>query len=206
MKLIQLALKYCKKIICILLIMVCMITTCGFDNQYTIDDNVKTELLNKAKIVEWVDFDNIMSIGSRFIVVDYHTGAYFVCERHMGGLHADIETIDNKATKSLKSIYKDRDNWKHRPVLIVFENGDVYCGSSFVIGHAGRDDEPYLKMIGDRSCGYGYGENYDFIKDNGMNGHFCIHVRGSKNHYDGKISEKHQNNIDYLENEKSKIK
>ena len=149
MKVIQLAIKYCKKTICILLIVVVMLSSSGFINNkdYTIDEPTKIELLDQAKVIEWNDFDKIMYLGSRFIVIDYYTGTYFVCERHMGGLHADIETIDKKATESLKSIYKDRDNWKHRPVLIAFEDGSVYCASSFIVGHAGRDDKPFLKII-----------------------------------------------------------
>lgn len=207
MKLIQIALKYCKKVVCILLIILMMFNTVGFtknENKYTIDESTKIELLNKSEVVTWDKFDKIMSIGSRFIVVDYYTGSYFVCERHMGGLHADIETIDKEATKSLRSIYKDRENWKHRPVLIIMENGKVYAASSFVLDHAGRDDKPFLKVVDDRSRGYGRGENYDKIKNNDLNGHICIHVRGSKNHYDGKESPKHQRNIDYLEKEKNK--
>ena len=116
----------------------------------------------------------------------------------------DVETIDKEATKSLRSVYKDRENWKHRPVLVVMEDGRVYAASSFVLDHAGRDDKPFLKVVDDRSRGYGRGENYDKIKNNGMDGHICIHVRGSKNHFDGKESQKHQSNIDYLEKEKNK--
>lgn len=207
MKLIQLAIKYCKKVISIFLIVLLLSTTIGFaDSKYKIDEETKILLLNKAQVIEWNCFNKIMKIGSRFIVVDYYTGTYFVCERHMGGLHADVETIDKKATDSLKSLYKDRDDWKHRPVLIVFEDGRVYCASSFIVGHAGRDDKPFLKLIDNRSNGYGYGENYDKIKENGLDGHICIHSRGSKNHFDGKISNKHQDNITFLEREKLKIK
>ena len=207
MKLIQIALKYCKKVVCILLIILMMFNTAGFaanENKYKIDEPTKIELLNKAEIVQWNEFNKIMSFGSRFIVIDYYTGSYFVCERHMGGLHADIETIDKEATKSLRSVYKDRENWKHRPVLVVMEDGRVYAASSFVLDHAGRDDKPFLKVVDDRSRGYGRGENYDKIKNNGMEGHICVHVRGAKNHFDGKESKEHQSNIDYLEKEKNK--
>lgn len=206
MKLIQLAIKYCKKIVGLLLICLMLLTCTGFSQNYTIDENTKMELLNKAQVVQWESFDNIMSFGSRFVMIDYQTGKYVVCERHMGGLHADVEPIDSKATSVLKSMYKDRDNWKHRPVLIVFEDGSVYCASSFIVGRAGRDDKKFLEVVDNRSNGYGRGENYDKIKGNDLDGHICIHTRNSKNHFDGKISEKHQVNIDYLETEKSKSK
>lgn len=209
MKIIQLAIKYCKKSICIILIISVMISSVGFTrskNEYKIDESTKIELLNQAKVVDWNSFDDIMSIGSRFIIVDYYTGTYFVCERHMGGLHADVEPIDKEATRSLKSLYKDRENWKHRPVLIVFEDKSVYCASSFIVGHAGRDDKKFLEMVDNRSSGYGMGENYDFIKGNDLDGHICVHVLDCRNHFDGRVSEKHQVNIDYLKQEKLKLK
>ena len=209
MKIIQLAIKYCKKSICIILIISVMISSVGFTRsktEYKIDESTKIELLNQAKVVDWNSFDDIMSIGSRFIIVDYYTGTYFVCERHMGGLHADVEQIDKEATRSLKSLYKDRENWKHRPVLIVFEDKSVYCASSFIVGHAGRDDKKFLEMVDNRSSGYGMGENYDFIKGNDLDGHICVHVLDCRNHFDGRVSEKHQVNIDYLKQEKLKLK
>ena len=209
MKIIQLAIKYCKKSICIILIISVMISSVGFTRsktEYKIDESTKIELLNQAKVVDWNSFDDIMSIGSRFIIVDYYTGTYFVCERHMGGLHADVEPIDKEATRSLKSLYRDRENWKHRPVLIVFEDKSVYCASSFIVGHAGRDDKKFLEMVDNRSSGYGMGENYDFIKGNDLDGHICVHVLDCRNHFDGRVSEKHQVNIDYLKQEKLKLK
>ena len=209
MKIIQLAIKYCKKSICIILIISVMISSVGFTRsktEYKIDESTKIELLNQAKVVDWNSFNDIMSIGSRFIIVDYYTGTYFVCERHMGGLHADVEPIDKEATRSLKSLYRDRENWKHRPVLIVFEDKSVYCASSFIVGHAGRDDKKFLEMVDNRSSGYGMGENYDFIKGNDLDGHICVHVLDCRNHFDGRVSEKHQVNIDYLKQEKLKLK
>lgn len=208
MRLILIALKYCKKFICTLLIIaMCFSTNCFANiNEYKIEENVKIELLNKAKIVTWDKFDGILAMKSRFVVIDYYTNTYFTCTRYMGGYHADIETVDKEATKALKSIHKDRENWKHRPVLIITEDGNVYCASSFVVPHCGRDNEPYLKKINNRSNGYGYGENYDRVKGNDMDGHICIHVRKCRNHYDGKESKKHQDNLDFLEKEKNKIK
>lgn len=183
-----------------------LITCSGFtSNDYTIDESSKINLLNQAQVIQWEDFDKILGIGTRFIMVDYQTGKYVVCERHMGGLHADVETIDEKATGVLKSMYNDRGQWKHRPVLIILEDGSIYCASSYIVGHAGRDDCRFLEIVDNRSNGYGRGENYDFIK-NGLDGHICIHVRESKNHFNSEISIPHQQNIDYLENEKSKLK
>lgn len=202
----KMIIKFCKKAVCIVLIFFMLISCSGFKaNDYTIGESDKMNLLNQAQVVQWGDFDKILGIGTRFIMVDYQTGKYVVCERHMGGLHADVEPIDEKATGVLKSMYNDREQWKHRPVLIILEDGSVYCASSFIVGHAGRDDSRFLEIVDNRSNGYGRGENYDYIK-NGLDGHICVHVENSKNHFDGKISEPHQNNIKYLKNEKSKLK
>lgn len=224
MKLISIALKYCKKTVSILLILLILVVpmmntsksyakentsykiTENISNEkYQIDREMINELLKKSQVTDWENFQDVMRIGCRFIVVDYYTGYYWVAERWMGANHADIETIDKDATKSLKRVYKDREHWKKRPVLIVFEDGSVYCASSFVIFHAGLDNKDYLKIINNRSCGYGRGENYDHVKGNGADGHNCIHVRGCTNHFDGKINHEHQSNIDFLEKEKAKL-
>ena len=72
MKLIQIALKYCKKIVCTLLIILMMISCTGFtanENKYRIDEPTKIELLNKAEVVNWGKFDKIMSFGSKVKVL-----------------------------------------------------------------------------------------------------------------------------------------
>ena len=79
----------------------------------------------------------------------------------------------------------------------------TYAGSSFIVDHCGRDDAPYLKKnTPNCSGGYGTNTNYDKIKNNAQDGHNCIHVRKSRNHYNKKESKKHQDNIDYLQREK----
>lgn len=208
MKLISIALRYCKKIVCVLLIMLLVMAPgkAFADTSHKVDEVTKENLLKQAQVVNWNEFDSIMYRGSRFIVVDYKTGVYWVAERHMGANHADIECVDKESYNNFCEIKNDGEGWKHRPVLIVFEDGRVYCASSFVCDHAGRDDKPFLQTVDDRSHGYGRGENYDKIKGNGQNGHNCIHVKKSTNHFNGKVNEKHQANIKYLENEKNKLK
>ena len=85
------------------------------------------------------------------------------------------------------------------------EDGKVYAASSFVVDHCGRDDKPFLKVVDDRSRGYGRGENYDKIKNNGMDGHICIFVEKCRNHFNGKENPKHNANLEYLKKEKSKL-
>lgn len=223
MKSIQLIVKHLKRVMATTLIFLLLIS-CNYSNdksyalenenqikteqsleEYQISKEVKENLLKKAQVVNWEQFDHIMKEGREFVVIDYYTGYYWACIRWMGGSHADVETVDKAATKSLRRVNNDRDNWKRRPVLIVFEDGSVYCASSFVVDHAGRDDKPFLANVDNRSRGYGSGQNLDKIKGNDADGHYCVHVRKSVNHFDGKVNKEHQANIDYLENEKDRL-
>ena len=208
MKLISIALKYCKKVVCILLIILVLLTPGkSFADSQRVDQETRESLLKQAQIVNWNEMDRIMYMGSRFIVVDYKTGTFWIMERHMGGYHADVETINKESSDNKNTLKYDSENWKHRPVLIVFEDGRVYAASSFIVDHCGRDDAPYLKKnTPNCSGGYGTNTNYDKIKNNAQDGHNCIHVRKSRNHYNKKESKKHQDNIDYLQREKKRLK
>lgn len=229
MKLIRIALRHCKKVVCILLILlVVAVPGKGYTETSTYNPygDVKLELqeisgkdefklthdevvavLDKAQVVEWNTFDDIMKEGTRFVVVDYITGRYWVCERTWGGNHADVETIDKESTNSLNKVKHDHAGWKYRPVLIIFDDGSVYAASSFVVAHAGVDGkDPYPNNVYFRSGGYGYGPNLDKIANNGANGHYCVHVRKSTNHFDGNVNQEHQKNIDYLEQEQKRLR
>lgn len=209
MKIIQLAIKHCKKIISVLLIAILLVCpTKSFADNYKLSDAEKECLIKQARVVDQKDFSRVMKIGTKFILVDYYTGTWVAMERTMGSdkHHSDCEPIDKEAGETLKRLYKDREDWKRRPVLIVFEDGSVFCGSSFIVGHCGVDSEPFLKYLNELSGGYKNSENYDRIKGNSMDGHICVHVRKSVNHFDGKINKKHQSNIDKLEDIKSKLK
>ncbi|MGL5718047.1 MAG: hypothetical protein ACRCX2_33900 [Paraclostridium sp.] len=234
MKLIILSLKYCKKAICVLLILLTLAspyTSYANSNYQNINKNVQCSsmvpdtldifetgdgrkvnreeidiLLKKAQIVEWKSFDNVMTEGRRFVVVDYATGRFWVAERTFGGNHADIETIDKESTDNLNKCKHDHSNWRYRAVLIIFEDGSVYAASSFIVFHAGVDGKPpYPNEVHFRSSGYGYGYNLDKIPNNGASGHNCIHVRNSTNHFDGKINQEHQKNIDFLEKQQKEL-
>lgn len=209
MKLISIALKYCKKIVSVLLIIiVLLIPNRAFADEYKITDIEKETLIRQAQVIDWDQFKYKID-NQNFVVIDYHTGKYWIVAPMGGksrGLHSDVEPINKESNDVIESLHGDRDNWKRRPVLIVLNNGEVYIGSSFVIGHAGVDSEPYLKEIEDRGKAYGKGENYDSIKNNGMNGHTCIFVNKCKNHFNGKPNNEHDANIKFLQNEKESRK
>lgn len=228
MKLIRIALRHCKKVVSLLLILLVIATPGKVHTQtmtYNEPQEIKMELqditgkdkyklsheevvavLDKAQIVEWNSFDDIMKEGRRFVVVDYLSGRYWICERTWGGNHADVETVNKESTSNLNKVKHDHAGWKHRPVLIIFEDGSVYAASSFVVAHAGVDGKPpYPNEVYFRSSGYGYGPNLDKISGNGASGHYCVHVRKSTNHFDGKENKEHQANITFLEEEQKRL-
>ena len=61
--------------------------------------------------------------------------------------------------------------------------------------HAGLDSVAGGVVTNDRSGGYGRGTNFDYVKNNGIDGHFDIHFAGSTRHMDGKQDPDHQKMI-----------
>ena len=207
MKLIQIAIKYCKKIVSLLLIMLMFLTSSNsiFANEeYKINDIQRNELIRQSEVINWNSFDSILNKKDNFIIIDYYTGYYFVCVRMGGGYHADIEPINIESNNNIKKIMDSGRGGKRRPVIILLEDGKCFLGSSFMVGHAGLDSEPFLKIIPSRSSGYGKGENYDSVKGNGMDGHICLFVEGCRNHFDGKENKEHNKNLDFLKDVKYK--
>ena len=206
MKLIILAIKYCKKIVSLVLItlMIATSTSSIFANgeDYRINDQQRNELIKQSEIINWNSFDGILNKEDNFIIIDYYTGYYFVCKRMGGGYHADIEPINKESNNNIKKIMDSGRGGKRRPVIIMLEDGRCFLGSSFMVGHAGVDSEPYLKILTKRSNGYGKGENYDSVKGNGMDGHICLFVEGCRNHFDGKENKEHNKNLEFLKDMK----
>jgi peptidoglycan hydrolase-like protein with peptidoglycan-binding domain len=119
-------------------------------------------------------------------------------KRTMGANHADTEPLTSADTMKMKKIWGGSLSWIRKPVLIEIEyRGQLrrIAASATSIGHAGLDSAPAFAMVANRSGGYGYGENYDVIKGNGMDGHFDIHFKNSTRHKDGQTDWNHQEMI-----------
>lgn len=206
MKIIQIALRYCKKIVSLLLIILMLSTSVVFaSGDYRIDDFQREELIKQAQVVDWKDFDSILGYEENIIIIDYYSGRYFVVSRMGGCNHADVEPIDMQSTENMQKAVKDGMNKTRRPVIILFEDGRSFLASSFMVGHAGNDDEPYGKELEKRSNGYGKGINYDYIKNNGLDGHICLFVNKCLNHYDGKKNILHEDNLKFLKERKESV-
>jgi len=131
-------------------------------------------------------------------IIDFETGFSWNVivgnENILGSLHADVEP------KSLQDYEKSTQiwggvSWDPRPVLVLMPNNELIAASIHNMPHAGIEEEPYLKLVKNRTGGYGEGLNRDYVKNNGMSGHVCLHFLGSKSHKTNKEILAHQDAI-----------
>ena len=135
--------------------------------------------------------DGIYKIGDVATVTDVETGLKMQIKRTFGTNHADVETLTAEDTAILKKAAGGSWNWTRRPVLVEID-GYRIAASLTAMPHAGRDDKPALANVSGRSGDYGYGQNLDAVKGNGMDGQFDIHFYKSKTHGTNKIDTAHQ--------------
>lgn len=128
------------------------------------------------------------------LVKDFQTGKSFEISVEGGTNHADVEPLTKKDAETIKSLWGGNYNWERRPVL-VFTKTKVIAASMNGMPHAGLDSKPYKAVVSGRSAGYGKGINYDMVKGNGIDGHFCLHFKNSTLHKNGKVDYRHQQAI-----------
>lgn len=144
-----------------------------------------------GELLNWFDTVNeLIPRGSTFKVIDFYTGKSFMAKRTGGSYHSDTETLTSDDTDTLKEIWSGF-SWTRRPALIQWGDRLIAC-SVTAMPHAGNDSAKGGVYTSWRSGGYGAGTNYDYIKGNGMNGHFDIHFYGSLRHKDGQADPEHQ--------------
>ncbi|CAK7085086.1 LysM peptidoglycan-binding domain-containing protein [Tissierella sp.] len=157
-------------------------------SQEVVQDTTYGEYLN------WfTEVDNIVPRGAKFKVIDFYTGKSYMVQRSIGSNHADCETLTKEDTDIMKSIWGGF-SWVRRPAIIEY-NGRRIAASVTFMPHAGLDSVAGGVTANNRSGGYGRGINFDYIKGNGMDGHFDIHFAGSTRHMDGKQDPEHQKMI-----------
>lgn len=118
----------------------------------------------------WTEAQYVVPIGKTFKVTDFATGKSFMVKRTVGANHADCETVTAKDSTIAKGIWKGF-SWNERPVIIEVDGRKIAASMSFM---------PH---------------DVDYIKDNGINGHFDIHFKNSTRHKDGKVDYDHQKQI-----------
>lgn len=154
----------------------------------TTQDNKYGEYVNWFGGVE-----NIIPRGSDFKVIDFSTGKSYMVRRSIGTNHADCETLTKEDTNIMKSIWGGF-SWERRSVIVEYDGRRIAASVSFM-PHAGLDSVAGGIATKNRSGGYGTGINLDYIKGNGIDGHFDIHFAGSTRHMDGKQDPQHQQMI-----------
>ncbi len=142
----------------------------------------------------WQGAQYVIPIGATFKVIDFTTGKTFMVKRTTGANHADVETLTLSDTQILKELWGGTFSWSSRSVLIEY-NGRKIAAAAAGMPHAGNDSAPADAYTSWRSDNYGAGPNFDYIKGNGMDGHFDIHFLNSTRHVDGSIDLRHQANI-----------
>lgn len=142
----------------------------------------------------WTAAQYVIPCGTVFEVVDFYTGKSFMAKRTTGANHADVETLTSNDTAIMKEIWGGSLSWQRRPVIIKY-NGRKLAASASSMPHAGNDNAPGGVYTSWRSGDYGAGYNFDWVKNNDMNGVFDIHFPNSTRHSDGQVDEKHQENI-----------
>jgi len=142
----------------------------------------------------WTEARYVIPLNATFEAVDFYTGRSFKAKRTTGALHADCETLSWADTEAMKSIWGGNFSWLRRPVIIKI-NGRQIAASATAMPHAGNDAVAADAWADWRSGDYGAGPNYDYIKNNGMDGHFDIHFLNSTRHSDGKVDVEHQKQI-----------
>jgi peptidoglycan hydrolase-like protein with peptidoglycan-binding domain len=95
--------------------------------------------------------------GATAKVTDLYTGISFYMKRTGGTNHADSEPVSKSDAGKIKQIWGGW-SWDRRPVILDI-GGDRIAASMHGMPHA-----------------------YDFVSDNGMTGHVCIHMYKSRTH------------------------
>lgn len=131
--------------------------------------------------------------GKTAKVTDIKTGKSFMIKRTFGTNHADVETLTKEDTKIMKEIWGGF-SWERRAVVVEVD-GNYIAGSMTAMPHAGVDSEPAVKVVNERSGGYGRGQNLDAVKNNGIDGHVDIHFLNSRTHGTNVVQKIHQDKV-----------
>ncbi len=129
---------------------------------------------DKGEYLDWFEeVQYIFKKGETAIVTDVDTGKSFKVRRLYGGKHSDTEPLTAEDTKILKSLYGGKWSWDRRAIIVTV-----------------KDENNKERRIAASMNGMPHGGQS--IKDNGMNGHFCIHFKNSRTHSGSRVDPGHQ--------------
>lgn len=148
------------------------------DEEITDDSEETPDISGKnGEYLDWFkEVQYIFKKGGEATVTDIDTSKSFNVRRLYGGNHADTEPLTAEDTKIMKSIYGGKWSWDRRAIILTIKDG-----------------ENTERNIAASMNGMPHGNKS--IRNNGMNGHFCIHFRNSKTHSGNKVDAGHQNAV-----------
>lgn len=121
----------------------------------------------KTESLKWFGNENTIPRGATVTIKDVRTGKTFQAVRWSGSNHMDTEPATKADTAIMKSIYGGSWSWNRRPILVKY-NGHVYAASMNGMPHGTS------------------------TRNNGFDGHFCVHFTGSKTHETNRVDSDHQ--------------
>ena len=120
---------------------------------------IRSDLLSMSgrnvELLEWSAVKGILKNGVPLHVYDVRSGVSFNIQCFSKGDHADVEPVTKEDTDTIFRIRNNVWSWAARPVWVT---------------------------IGDRTVAAsinGMPHDVTTIRDNGLNGHFCLHFKGS---------------------------
>jgi LysM repeat protein len=125
-----------------------------------------------GEFLDWfTEAQYVFPIGKTATVTDFETGRSFKIKRTVGSGHADSETLTVTDTNIAKSIWGGF-SWTPRAVIVEVDGRRLAASMDFM---------PH---------------DVQFITNNGINGHFCIHFSNSIRHGDGRPNAQHQAQVE----------
>lgn len=117
------------------------------------------------------DIQKIFAKGVTATITDVETGLVWQEQRRGGTNHADVQPLTKADTDNLKKAYGGKWKWDRRAIWVTI-NGKNYAASMNGMPHGGSS-----------------------IKNNGFDGHHCIHFTNSRTHCSNKVCPNHQKMI-----------
>ena len=134
--------------------------------------DVKPEYRTAVEMDWWKsDIQKIFAKGVTATITDVETGLVWQEQRRGGTNHADVQPLTKEDTEKLKRAYGGKWRWNRRAIWVTID-GKNYAASMNGMPHGGSS-----------------------IKDNGFDGHHCIHFTNSRTHCSNKVCPIHQKMI-----------
>ena len=118
------------------------------------------------------DIQKVFAKGVTAKITDVETGISWYEQRRGGTNHADVQPLTKDDTAKLKKVYGGKWAWTRRAIWVTIGN-KTYAASMNGMPHGGSS-----------------------IKNNGFDGHHCLHWKSSRTHCSNKVDKNHQKMVE----------